>query len=137
MEQETKYTIKDEKTADLIWEEVLSGKYGEAIGPESVYMEGAYFDTPDRVLKKNTAGLLVLFNRELLQQPLTIRFDIYSSRPQDMEVSCSNEKKTVKLNVGRSWYEVTFNKPGDVFNFIVSDEDIKIYQYELSCMDEK
>ena len=91
----------------------------------------------NRVLKKNTAGLLVLFNRELLQQPLTIRFDIYSSRPQDMEVSCSNEKKTVKLNVGRSWYEVTFNKPGDVFNFIVSDEDIKIYQYELSCMDEK
>ncbi|MBQ9911996.1 MAG: CYTH domain-containing protein [Firmicutes bacterium] len=59
MEQETKYTIKDGKTADLIWEEVLSGKYGEAIGPESVYMEGAYFDTPGRVLKKNNVALRV------------------------------------------------------------------------------
>ena len=79
----------------------------------------------------------MLFNRELLQQPLTIRFDIYSSRPQDMEVSCSNEKKTVKLNVGRSWYDVTFDRPGEAFNFIVSDEDVKVYGYELSYMDDK
>ncbi|MBO4818579.1 MAG: CYTH domain-containing protein [Firmicutes bacterium] len=59
MEQETKYTIKDEQTADLIWEEVLSGEYGDPIGPESVYMEGAYYDTPSRVLKSNNVALRV------------------------------------------------------------------------------
>ena len=59
MEQETKYTIKDEHTADLIWEEVLSGEYGAPMGPESVFMEGAYYDTPGRVLKKNNIALRV------------------------------------------------------------------------------
>ena len=59
MEQETKYTIKGDKTADLIWEEVLSGIYGDAINPETVLMEGAYYDTPSRVLKNNNVALRV------------------------------------------------------------------------------
>ena len=59
MEQETKYSIKDEQTADLIWEEVLSGGYGDPISPESVLLEGAYYDTPSRVLKENNVALRV------------------------------------------------------------------------------
>ena len=59
MEQETKYAIKDKETADLIWEDVLSGKYGDPKGAESVLMEGAYFDTESRVLKKNNVALRV------------------------------------------------------------------------------
>ncbi len=59
MEQETKYTIKDENTADSIWEEVLSGKYGDPMGPESVFLEGAYFDTKSQLLKKNHIALRV------------------------------------------------------------------------------
>ena len=59
MEQETKYTIKDSETADLIWEDILSGKYGDPKGAESVLMEGAYFDTPSRVLKRNNVALRV------------------------------------------------------------------------------
>ncbi len=59
MEQETKFTIKDKETADLIWEEVLSGKYGDPKGAESVLMEGAYFDTPSQVLRRNNVALRV------------------------------------------------------------------------------
>jgi len=59
MEQETKYTIKDQKTADLIWDEVLNGKYADASSAESVFMEGAYFDTKSRVLKRNNIALRV------------------------------------------------------------------------------
>ena len=59
MEQETKYSIKDEQTADLFWEDILSGEYGDSIGPESVLLEGAYYDTPGRVLKENNVALRV------------------------------------------------------------------------------
>jgi triphosphatase len=59
MEQETKYAIKDRETADLIWEDVLSGSFGDPISPETAEMEGAYYDTPGRVLKKNNIALRV------------------------------------------------------------------------------
>ena len=59
MEQETKYTIKDSDTADRIWDAILSGKYGDPKGAESVDMEGAYFDTPSRILRNNNIALRV------------------------------------------------------------------------------
>lgn len=57
MEQETKYKIESKETADRIWELVLSRKYGEISSPETVDMHACYFDTGDRVLRKNGIAL--------------------------------------------------------------------------------
>ena len=59
MEQETKYTIKDPLTADIIWNDAVSGVYGHASGAETVEMEAAYFDTKDRILRDNNIALRV------------------------------------------------------------------------------
>ena len=94
-------------------------------------LDSAIGNVFNRELNKDSTGVLLLFNRELLQRPLTIRFDISSQKPQNMDVSCVYEKQTIQLSAGHYWYEVTFNRPGDVFNFTVSDETVKLYDYEL------
>ena len=59
MEQETKYTIKDPLTADVIWDDAVKGVYGHSSGAETVEMEAAYFDTKDRTLRNNNIALRV------------------------------------------------------------------------------
>lgn len=65
MEQETKYAIPSCETADRIWEDSLSGKYGEALNPETVTMYAVYYDTADQVLRNNNVTLRVRKENEL------------------------------------------------------------------------
>lgn len=65
MEQETKYTIPDEATADSIWEEALAGNFGETVQPETVKMLAVYYDTADQVLRNNNVTLRVRKENEL------------------------------------------------------------------------
>ena len=59
MEQETKYTLPDEATADRIWEDAMKGKYGEIIHPETVKMFAVYYDTADQALRANNVTIRV------------------------------------------------------------------------------
>ena len=100
--------------------------------PGERLLDSAIGNVNNRVLKKESTGVLVIFDLKLLEKPLTVRLDINSSRPQNMEVICGNEKKTVALNMGRAWYDITFDRPGDAVNFMLSEEDVKVYGYELT-----
>ncbi len=82
-------------------------------------------------LSTNKPGVLLIFNQELLQKSLTIRMEIKSSKAQVMKIFCSKEMKTIELHEGQYWYETTFNKPEDAFNFVVEEENIVFYGYEL------
>jgi len=85
----------------------------------------------DYILRKGVPGILRIYDETLIQQPLTIRFDISSKAEQTMEIFCSRELHTIELSKGRSWYETTFNAPEDLFNFTVETDHIDLYAYEI------
>jgi len=59
MEIEVKYSIKDEATADKIWDDEMFLDCEEADSREKLHMKAAYFDTDDYVLSKNDIAFRV------------------------------------------------------------------------------
>lgn len=82
-------------------------------------------------LAKGSTGILVIYNQDLLDQPLRMRFEIKSSIEQSLTVFSGSETKTVALMPGQAWYEVVFQNPKEAYNFSVNNASINLYQYEL------
>ena len=85
----------------------------------------------NQTLTANKPGILLLYDPALLERPLTIRLDIESGVDQTLKMNHTKKLETVELKQGRSWYEVTFAKPEDAFNFITEEADIQLYGYAL------
>ena len=85
----------------------------------------------NKVLSVGTPGILLFYDPALVSHPITISFDIESSKSQVMKIFCSRELQTIDLKEGRDWYEVTFSKPEDAFNFTVEEADIKLHAYKV------
>lgn len=56
MEQETKFSIKDSETADLIWD-AITDRYADGSKGETLELNAAYYDSSDRILMQKGIAL--------------------------------------------------------------------------------
>lgn len=77
-------------------------------------------------------GILLLYNTDFLNKPITISMEIDSEASQEMTINSTHELYTVALTPGRAWYDVSFNSAEVAFNFLVQNAPIKVYAYKLS-----
>ena len=85
----------------------------------------------NRSLSPGKPGILLLFNEEYLQRPMTVRLEIESGTEQTMTINSTHEIYSVKLSTGKAWYDIEFKKAEEAFNFNVEDAPIKVSAYEL------
>ncbi len=85
----------------------------------------------NRTLTPGLPGVLVLYNKDYIQKPLTVRMEIKSDIKQEITINSTHEIYSIKLTPGRAWYEVAFNRAEEVFNIKTQDESIVINAYEL------
>ena len=85
----------------------------------------------NKVLSAGKPGILLLYNEDFLQRPLTVRLKISSPIAQAMTVNSTHELQTVDLTPEEEWYEVAFNKAEEAFNFQTKEASITVLGYEL------
>lgn len=84
-----------------------------------------------RVLAAGKPGILLLYNDEYLQRPLTVRMEIESESEQTLTMNSTHELHTVELTAGKAWYEIHFDRAEEAFNFQTPDAPIKVSAYEV------
>ena len=83
------------------------------------------------VLTPGKPGILLIYNEEYYNKPITIRLRIESGITQEMTINSTHEIYNVALEQGEKWYDIRFNNAEEAFNFQVQDASIKVNAYEL------
>lgn len=84
-----------------------------------------------QILSPSVTGILLVFGEEYLKGPVRIRFDIESDTEQTFSIFNTRKLHQIPLEKGRSWYEVTFDKPEDAYNFKVDQQNIRLHEYQM------
>ena len=85
----------------------------------------------NRVLNPGVAGVLMLYDKDYMQKPFTIRMEIKSDTVQEMTINSTHEIYAVQLMPGEAWYEVAFKHAEEAFNIKVQNTPVEIGAYEL------
>lgn len=85
----------------------------------------------NKVLTPELPGVLVLYDEDYYQKPLTVRMEIGSDTTQEITINSTHEIYSIHLTPGMAWYEVTFDHAEEAFNIKVRDASITINAYEL------
>ncbi len=84
-----------------------------------------------KTLVPDKPGIILLYDETQYGHPITIKLEIESKITQTMTINSTREIYSVDLSPGKAWYEVTFSRAEDAFNFKVTDASIRVYGYEI------
>lgn len=100
--------------------------------PNKRIVDSTLGNLSNRVLSVGKPGILLLYNDDYLQRPITISLDVESEIEQELIMNSTHELKNITVSAGRAWYDVSFDSAEDAFNFQTQIAPITVYAYKLS-----
>ena len=88
-------------------------------------------NTKNTILNAGKKGIVLVFNEELLNAPLTFAMTIYSEKETTLKIYSNQESHLIELESGRHEYTVTFENPQDAYNFETIQGDIRFYKFDM------
>ena len=88
--------------------------------------------TTNAILKAGETGILLIFDNSYLESPFTLTINIRSDHETTMKIYSQSETKDIQLESGLNEYRIDFKHPMDAYNFIVEDEDIRLYGFDIT-----
>lgn len=101
------------------------------LDPSKPWLDYVVGNTKNTVLSAGDKGILLVFNKQYLQTPLTISMRIYSEKEVQLSFFSSKERKTLAISSGMNEYELRFDQPCDAYNFEAPEGDIRFYRFDL------
>lgn len=96
------------------------------------WLDAVIGNTTNNILSAGVKGILLIFNERYLQSPCTMTFQIKCDQDTKLSIYSNLETRSIQLEAGMHEYEVTFDRPGDAYNFEAETGDIRLYGYELT-----
>lgn len=88
-------------------------------------------NTTNTILEAGDTGILLVFDENLLQSPMTFRFQAKVDSDVVFSIFSDRETKTLQLEAGLHEYEVTFQDPQNAYNFETLSSDLRFYRCDL------